>query len=54
MFERITRREEADLFMAWVAISISFAIIKIAPYGVLGPLPGSFPSTHSFFSVSPF
>ena len=38
MFERITRREEADLFIAWLAISLSFAIIKIAPYGILGPL----------------
>jgi Zn-dependent protease len=27
MFERITRREQADLFIAWIAISISFAII---------------------------
>jgi Zn-dependent protease len=38
MFERITRREEADLFVAWLAISLSFAIIKIAPYGIMGPL----------------
>jgi Zn-dependent protease len=38
MFERITRREEADLFIAWLAISFSFAIIKIAPYGITGPL----------------
>lgn len=38
MFERITRREEADLFIAWLAISLSFAIIKIAPYGILGPV----------------
>ena len=36
MLERITRREEADLFIAWMAISLSFAIIKIAPYGILG------------------
>jgi Zn-dependent protease len=35
MFERITRREEADLFIAWIAISLSFAIIKIAPYGIM-------------------
>jgi Zn-dependent protease len=39
MFERITRREEADLFLAWMAISLSFAIIKIAPYGILGSFP---------------
>jgi Zn-dependent protease len=38
MLEQITRREEADLFIAWLAISLSFAIIKIAPYGILGPL----------------
>jgi Zn-dependent protease len=38
MFERISRREEADLFLAWMAISLSFAIIKIAPNGVLGPI----------------
>lgn len=38
MFERITRREEADLFVAWIAISLSFAIIMIAPYGLLGPI----------------
>ena len=38
MLERITRREESDLFIAWMAISISFAIIKIAPYGVTGPV----------------
>ncbi|OPX64256.1 MULTISPECIES: peptidase M50 [unclassified Methanoregula] len=37
MFERITRREEADLFIAWLAISLAFAIIKIAPYGILRP-----------------
>jgi Zn-dependent protease len=38
MLERITRREEADLFIAWMAISLSFAIIKIAPYGILGAI----------------
>ena len=37
MLERITRREEADLFVAWLAISLAFAIIKIAPYGILRP-----------------
>jgi Zn-dependent protease len=36
MLERITRREGADLFLAWMAISVSFAIIKIAPYGIIG------------------
>ena len=38
MLERITRREGADLFYAWMAIAVSFAIIKIAPYGILGSL----------------
>lgn len=38
MFERISRREEADLFIAWMAIALSFTIIKIAPYGILGPV----------------
>ena len=38
MFERISRREEADLFLAWMAISLAFAIIKIAPNGILGPI----------------
>ena len=38
MLERITRREEADLFIAWLAISLSFAIIMIAPSGILGPV----------------
>jgi Zn-dependent protease len=38
MLERITRREEADLFVAWMAIAISFTIIKIAPYGITGPV----------------
>ncbi len=36
MFERISRREEADLFVAWMAIALSFNIIKFAPYGILG------------------
>jgi len=38
MLGNITRREEYDLFAAWLAISLSFAIIKLAPYGVLGPI----------------
>jgi Zn-dependent protease len=38
MFERITRREEADLFIAWLAISLAFAIIMVAPNGILGPV----------------
>ena len=35
MFERITRREEFDLFAAWIAISIAFTFIFIAPGGIL-------------------
>ena len=38
MLERITRREGADLFYSWMAIAVSFAIIKIAPYGILGSI----------------
>lgn len=45
MLERITRREESDLFIAWIAISISFAIIKIAPYGITGPVRSIDPVT---------
>jgi Zn-dependent protease len=33
MFERITRREGADLIIAWMAISISFAIIFLRSIG---------------------
>lgn len=36
MFERISRREEADLFIAWIAIAVSFTIINITPYGLMG------------------
>ncbi|HXX55483.1 MAG TPA: site-2 protease family protein [Methanoregula sp.] len=35
MFERITRREEFDLFAAWIAISIAFTFIFIAPGGII-------------------
>jgi Zn-dependent protease len=53
MLERITRREEADLFIAWIAISLSFAIIKIAPYGILGPIPHVDPIVAViFFGIS--
>jgi len=36
MLERISRQERLDLFIAWGAISLAFAIIKLAPGGVLG------------------
>ena len=39
MLERISRREEADLFVAWIAISIAFAIIFISPGGLLSFSP---------------
>jgi Zn-dependent protease len=35
MLERISRREEADLFIAWLAIALSFTIIFISPGGLL-------------------
>ena len=35
MLEKISRREEADLFVAWVAISLAFTIIFISPNGFL-------------------
>ncbi len=49
MFERISRREEFDLFIAWIAISISFAIYKIAPYGITGPPNPIDPVAHWSF-----
>jgi Zn-dependent protease len=44
MLERITRREEADLFVAWMAIAFAFTIINITPYGILGPVAAIDPS----------
>jgi Zn-dependent protease len=53
MLERITRREEADLFIAWLAISLSFAIVEVAPYGILGPLrPISLIAAVVFFAIA--
>ena len=55
MFERISRREEADLFLAWMAISLSFAIIKIAPNGILGPIKSVDPLVALiYFGISLF
>ena len=34
MLERISRREEFDLFVAWIAISLAFTIIFITPAGL--------------------
>jgi Zn-dependent protease len=36
MLERITRREGADLFIAWIAISLSFMIIFLRDIGQAG------------------
>jgi Zn-dependent protease len=36
MLERISRREEFDLFVAWIAISLAFLIVQIVPNGILG------------------
>ncbi len=33
MLEKISRREEADLFVAWIAIALAFTIIFISPNG---------------------
>ena len=35
MLERISRREEFDLFVAWLAISLAFTIIFISPGGLI-------------------
>jgi Zn-dependent protease len=35
MLEKISRREEADLFIAWIAISLAFTIIFVSPNGFL-------------------
>jgi len=53
MLGRMTRREEADLFIAWIAISFSFAIIQFAPYGILGPVrPISLVKALVFFGIA--
>ncbi|HVP95773.1 peptidase M50 [Methanoregula sp.] len=51
MLGKITRREEYDLFAAWLAVSLSFAIIKLAPYGVLGPIQPADPKTALIYLV---
>jgi len=38
MLERITRREEADLFVSWIAISFAFAIIFLRDLGQVAPV----------------
>jgi hypothetical protein len=34
MLERISRREEFDLLIAWIAISLAFLIVQIVPNGI--------------------
>jgi len=51
MLGKITRREEYDLFAAWLAVSLSFAIIKLAPYGILGPFQPADPKTALIYLV---
>lgn len=38
MLERISRREEFDLFVAWIAISLAFAIIFLRGIGRVDPV----------------
>ena len=38
MLERISRREEFDLFVAWIAISLAFAIIFLRDIGQADPV----------------
>jgi Zn-dependent protease len=53
MLERITRREEADLFVAWLAIALSFTIINITPYGIMGPFAAITPlSALIYFGIA--
>jgi len=53
MLEKISRREEADLFVAWMAVSLAFAIIFIAPGGFLSTPVRINPVTALvFFAIS--
>ncbi|AGB01160.1 zinc metalloprotease [Methanoregula formicica] len=53
MLERISRREEADLFIAWIAIAVSFTIINITPYGLMGSFNPISPLTALiYFGIS--
>jgi Zn-dependent protease len=49
MLERISRREEFDLFVAWIAISLAFAIIFLRDIGRADPV-----IALSFLGVSLF
>ena len=53
MLEKISRREEADLFVAWMAVSLAFAIIFIAPGGFLStPVRVNPVTALVFFAIS--
>ena len=53
MLERISRREEFDLFIAWIAISLAFLIVQIVPNGILGaPIPTTPFDALEIFGIS--
>jgi Zn-dependent protease len=51
MLERISRREEFDLFIAWIAISLAFAIIFIRELGRADPVIALIFLALSLFTV---
>jgi Zn-dependent protease len=53
MLKKISRREEADLFVAWMAVSLAFAIIFIVPCGFLStPVRVNPVTALVFFAIS--
>ena len=51
MLERISRREEFDLFIAWIAISLAFAIIFLREIGRADPVIALTSLVLSLFTV---
>jgi Zn-dependent protease len=51
MLERISRREEFDLFIAWIAISLAFAIIFLRDTGRVDPVVALLYLGISLFTV---
>ena len=51
MLERISRREEFDLFIAWIAISLAFAIIFLRDVGRADPVIALIFLALSLFTV---
>ncbi len=51
MLERISRREEFDLFIAWIAISLAFAIIFLRDTGRVDPVTALLFLGVSLFTV---